>query len=203
MKLRLRAIRSPQLKSELDAAKAERARWERRVALLKADRIDPDMLDALKERPHGSASPDREHTTWPAARLVAPSGPIRSTNSVPSAVDLPNKELCKKVLVWLREDCITRGLPMLVHASGIEELIFRGRDCGPPAATRFPVQRGRTNTKGNLRLFAAQPHFNRRNEKYRRQHRAMEKGGAQYRPRSRAKQFRGLNASTGAVLDGR
>jgi cell division protein FtsB len=25
--------------------KAERERWERRVALLKADRIDPDMLD--------------------------------------------------------------------------------------------------------------------------------------------------------------
>ena len=31
--------------SELDAAKTERGRWERRVALLKADRIDPDMLD--------------------------------------------------------------------------------------------------------------------------------------------------------------
>jgi len=29
----------------LDAAKAERARWERRVALLKSDQIDPDMLD--------------------------------------------------------------------------------------------------------------------------------------------------------------
>ena len=53
-----------------------------------------------------------------------------------------------------------------------------GRDCGPAAATRFPAQRGRTNTKGNLRLFAAQPHFNRRNEKYYRYHRAMEKGGA-------------------------
>jgi cell division protein FtsB len=30
---------------ELDATKAERERWEHRVALLKADRIDPDMLD--------------------------------------------------------------------------------------------------------------------------------------------------------------
>ena len=33
------------LASEVERAKAERARWERRVALLKADRIDPDMLD--------------------------------------------------------------------------------------------------------------------------------------------------------------
>jgi cell division protein FtsB len=33
------------LTRELDATKAERQRWERRVALLKADRIDPDMLD--------------------------------------------------------------------------------------------------------------------------------------------------------------
>jgi len=30
---------------ELDRTKAERERWERRVALLKSDRIDPDMLD--------------------------------------------------------------------------------------------------------------------------------------------------------------
>ena len=33
------------LAGELDRVKAERTRWERRVALLKADRIDPDMLD--------------------------------------------------------------------------------------------------------------------------------------------------------------
>jgi cell division protein FtsB len=31
--------------SELNATKAERERWERRVALLKPNRIDPDMLD--------------------------------------------------------------------------------------------------------------------------------------------------------------
>jgi len=31
--------------SELNATKAERERWERRVALLRSDRIDPDMLD--------------------------------------------------------------------------------------------------------------------------------------------------------------
>jgi len=33
------------LASEVERVKAERERWERRVALLKADRIDPDMLD--------------------------------------------------------------------------------------------------------------------------------------------------------------
>jgi cell division protein FtsB len=33
------------LASEVEHVKAERGRWERRVALLKADRIDPDMLD--------------------------------------------------------------------------------------------------------------------------------------------------------------
>jgi cell division protein FtsB len=33
------------LAGELERVKAERAEWERRVALLKADSIDPDMLD--------------------------------------------------------------------------------------------------------------------------------------------------------------
>ncbi|HWN51443.1 MAG TPA: septum formation initiator family protein [Xanthobacteraceae bacterium] len=33
------------LAGEVERVRAERARWERRVALLKADRIDPDMLD--------------------------------------------------------------------------------------------------------------------------------------------------------------
>ncbi len=33
------------LASEAARVKAERVRWERRIALLKADRIDPDMLD--------------------------------------------------------------------------------------------------------------------------------------------------------------
>jgi cell division protein FtsB len=33
------------LASEVERVKAERERWERRVALLKSDRIDPDMLD--------------------------------------------------------------------------------------------------------------------------------------------------------------
>jgi len=33
------------MEGELARLKAERAEWERRVALLRADRIDPDMLD--------------------------------------------------------------------------------------------------------------------------------------------------------------
>ncbi len=34
-----------ELTGELDDIKADRAQWQRRVALLKSDRIDPDMLD--------------------------------------------------------------------------------------------------------------------------------------------------------------
>jgi cell division protein FtsB len=34
-----------ELTAELDRLKAERAQWARRVALLRSDRIDPDMLD--------------------------------------------------------------------------------------------------------------------------------------------------------------
>lgn len=33
------------LTRQIDDIKAERAQWERRVALLKSDHIDPDMLD--------------------------------------------------------------------------------------------------------------------------------------------------------------
>ena len=34
-----------ELARELEVTAAERQRWERRVALLRSDRIDPDMLD--------------------------------------------------------------------------------------------------------------------------------------------------------------
>jgi len=34
-----------QLTLDLDAVKAERAVWQRRVSLLKSDNIDPDLLD--------------------------------------------------------------------------------------------------------------------------------------------------------------
>jgi cell division protein FtsB len=33
------------LSADLDRLKVERAQWERRVALLRADKLDPDMLD--------------------------------------------------------------------------------------------------------------------------------------------------------------
>jgi cell division protein FtsB len=34
-----------ELTAEIDRARAERAQWERRVALLRSEKIDPDMLD--------------------------------------------------------------------------------------------------------------------------------------------------------------
>ncbi len=34
-----------QLSAELEVVKAERQKWQRRVALLKADKLDPDLLD--------------------------------------------------------------------------------------------------------------------------------------------------------------
>lgn len=39
------AEQAAEIGRELRELEAERARWERRVALLKADRLDPDMLD--------------------------------------------------------------------------------------------------------------------------------------------------------------
>jgi cell division protein FtsB len=38
------------LTRDLDQIRAERQRWERRVALLKTDSIDPDMLDERARR---------------------------------------------------------------------------------------------------------------------------------------------------------
>ena len=38
-------LRIAKLNAELSALKAERARWERRISLLKSDSLDPDMLD--------------------------------------------------------------------------------------------------------------------------------------------------------------
>jgi cell division protein FtsB len=45
------------LTAELGDAKAERERWERRVALLKSDRLDPDMLDERARALLGFADP--------------------------------------------------------------------------------------------------------------------------------------------------
>jgi cell division protein FtsB len=45
------------LTAELAEAKAERERWERRVALLKSDGLDPDMLDERARALLGYADP--------------------------------------------------------------------------------------------------------------------------------------------------
>jgi cell division protein FtsB len=45
------------MQRELAAIKAERAVWERRVALLRAEKIDPDMLDERARALIGFADP--------------------------------------------------------------------------------------------------------------------------------------------------
>lgn len=45
------------MKDELAQLKAERALWERRVSLLRSDRIDPDMLDERARALLGYADP--------------------------------------------------------------------------------------------------------------------------------------------------
>jgi cell division protein FtsB len=45
------------MEGELGQLKAERVEWERRVALLRADRIDPDMLDERARALLGYADP--------------------------------------------------------------------------------------------------------------------------------------------------
>lgn len=45
------------MQAELSTIKAERAVWERRVALLRSDRIDPDMLDERARTLIGYADP--------------------------------------------------------------------------------------------------------------------------------------------------
>jgi cell division protein FtsB len=45
------------MQRQLKAIKAERAIWERRVALLRSDKIDPDMLDERARALIGYADP--------------------------------------------------------------------------------------------------------------------------------------------------
>jgi cell division protein FtsB len=45
------------MQDELAGLKARRAEWERRVALLRSDRIDPDMLDERARELLGYADP--------------------------------------------------------------------------------------------------------------------------------------------------
>ena len=46
------------LSLERDALRAERADWERRVGLLRADKLDPDLLEELARRELGFAFPN-------------------------------------------------------------------------------------------------------------------------------------------------
>ena len=45
------------MQAELDQLKAQRSLWERRVALLRSDNIDPDMLDERARAILGYADP--------------------------------------------------------------------------------------------------------------------------------------------------
>jgi cell division protein FtsB len=45
------------LTHQIDATKAERAQWERRVALLRSDHLDPDMVDERARALLGYADP--------------------------------------------------------------------------------------------------------------------------------------------------
>jgi cell division protein FtsB len=45
------------MQAELATIKAERMLWEKRVALLRADRLDPDMLDERARSLIGYADP--------------------------------------------------------------------------------------------------------------------------------------------------
>src|ERR1700733_10970391 len=60
------------LSSDLDRLKHERMQWERRVALLKSDKIDPDMLDeqARALLDYVDANDLTFMTTWRAAAQV-------------------------------------------------------------------------------------------------------------------------------------
>jgi cell division protein FtsB len=55
------------MESELAHLKAERAVWERRVALLRSDKLDPDMLDERARALIGYADP-RDVTLLTAPR---------------------------------------------------------------------------------------------------------------------------------------
>jgi cell division protein FtsB len=70
------------MQAELTRLKAERAVWERRVSLLRADRIDPDMLDERARALLGYVDPrDVVLLTHPRSRpdpppaALSPGGP--------------------------------------------------------------------------------------------------------------------------------
>ena len=62
--------RWPQCSRNLAQVKAERALWERRVALLRSDRLDPDMLDERARALLGYVDP-RDLTLLTRARATS------------------------------------------------------------------------------------------------------------------------------------
>jgi cell division protein FtsB len=67
------------LSTDLAGLKVERGQWERRIALLKADRLDPDMLD---ER--ARALLDYVHPHDLTLMLAAPAGGARASALQPA-----------------------------------------------------------------------------------------------------------------------
>jgi len=77
-----------QLTTELDAAKAERAVWQRRVSLLKSDNIDPDLLDERARLLLDDADPrDLVLMVKPSAERRAEATDERAGNSQMSPTD--------------------------------------------------------------------------------------------------------------------
>jgi len=62
------------LSAELGRLQIERAQWERRIALLKADRLDPDMLDERARALLDYAQPNDLTLMLPAAPFSSSSG---------------------------------------------------------------------------------------------------------------------------------
>jgi cell division protein FtsB len=63
-----------QLSGELDHLKHDRTQWERRVALLRSDKLDPDMLDEQARALLGDTGP-HDLTLMYAWRPVTPAKP--------------------------------------------------------------------------------------------------------------------------------
>ena len=90
-----------QLNRELDAVKAERAVWERRVSLLKSDNIDPDLLTNARASCSTTSiratSPSCSSADRPGARGIA----LRPPAAIKPVVSRPGfarDELCLKML---------------------------------------------------------------------------------------------------------
>jgi len=72
------------LSAELDQLKHEHAQWQRRVALLKADNLDPDMLDENARELLDYTAPN-ELTLMLAWERAAPAAPAAEAAATPVA----------------------------------------------------------------------------------------------------------------------